>query len=92
MAATFRCNATFFIRERHIFVVVGEIVDGSVRADMVLEIPRQGSEPVRLEIAAVERVSGPRPPEIGLCVRFGSDEELAALQGLSLEGSTLRAE
>jgi hypothetical protein len=65
-------------------------MDGMIRAGMVIELPREGVAPMRMGIAAVEIVSGPRPPEIGLCLRFGTEEELATLQALSLEGATLQ--
>ena len=47
---------------------------------------------VRLCIAAIEFLNGPVPPEVGICLRYGTDDELAALTRLPLKGATMRVE
>jgi hypothetical protein len=89
-SALFRVEETFAIHSRRLFVLVGEIVEGTVRTGMLVHVSLNGSVFVTAPVHGVEFVDGPgRRSRIGLTVRYEDDDDLAFWRGLNIGGGML---
>lgn len=87
MPARFRVHDTFTLQSRRMFVIAGDIVEGTVRVGMQVEVPLNDSLSVTAPVAAVEFVDGPGPQSrVGLGIRYEDDDELEMLRGLNIGG------
>ena len=90
VAARFRAEDTFVIHSRRYFVIAGEIVEGAVRAGMLLSVPLNGSVAMTAPVHAVELVDGPgRKSRVGLVIACEDDFEVELWQALGIGGETL---
>ncbi|HEX8319445.1 hypothetical protein [Longimicrobium sp.] len=87
MSVRFRVEYTFVIAERGLFVLAGEIVEGSVRPGMVLQVPLNDMVTITAPVHGVEAVdaSGQRS-RTGLTLKCEDDIDLSLWRGLNLDG------
>jgi hypothetical protein len=89
-SALFRVEETFAIHSRRLFVLVGEIVEGTVRTGMLVQVSLNGAVFVTAPVSGVEFVDGPgRRSRIGLTVRYEDDDDLAFWRGLNIGGGMI---
>jgi hypothetical protein len=87
MSTLFRVEDTFAITLRNLFVLAGEIVEGTVRAGMVLQIPLNDMVTMTAPVHGVEFVDGPgQRSRIGLTLQYEDEADLAFWRGLNLQG------
>jgi hypothetical protein len=90
MSTRFRAHDTFCIHSRRMFVITGEILEGTVRVGMQVEMPLNDAVSMTAPITAVEFVDGPgRQSRIGLGIRYEDEVELATWQGLNIGGGVV---
>jgi hypothetical protein len=90
VAARFRAADTFVIHSRRYFVIAGEIVEGTVRAGMLLSVPLNGSVAMTTPVHAVEFVDDPgRKSQVGLVIACEDDFEVELWQALGIGGEIL---
>ena len=90
MAARFRVVDTFHLESRHYFVVVGDVLEGIVRAGMEVVFPSKTFGEMRRRIFSIEFVDGiERKAWLGLTVKYDNDEDLETLRALDLKGCEL---
>jgi hypothetical protein len=77
--AKFKVNGTFVLPSRKLFVVHGEVLDGSVEPGMVATFPCGGFHPWRLEIDGVEVADWVRERHSEFALTFRTYEERLAL-------------
>ena len=90
MPAVFQASASFALPPRRWFVVCGDIVSGVIKKDMVMRL--RGGSPATplLTIAAVEIVTKEKGgSQVGICVPYGSVDELSRLQSLNVDGKII---
>src|SRR5262245_42028241 len=81
--ARFRVRDTFIIESRRWFVVAGSIVEGVVRAGMIVKLPDGGASPLLERVQSIEfarRTDGQE--DVCLCISYDDAEKLAVLTGL----------
>jgi hypothetical protein len=87
MSVRFRVEYTFIIAERRLFVLAGEIVEGSVRPGMVLQVPLNDMVTITAPVHGVEAVDRPgQRSRTGLTLQCEDDIDLSLWRGLNLEG------
>ena len=93
MPATFKAVETFHLKSRHLFVIYGDIVKGTVRPGMRVSLPLNGTVTIHGPIEAVEYVDvtpGERS-HVALCVGFEeSAEELTFWEAMNIADETLQ--
>lgn len=87
MSVRFRVEYTFVIAERSLFVLAGEIMEGSVRPGMVLQVPLNDMVIMTAPVHGVEAVDavGQRS-RTGLTLKCEDDIDLSLWRGLNLDG------
>src|SRR3954451_11780846 len=89
MAARFHVRQAFAIEKRHVFVLVGTALEGTVTAGMSAAVPLHGSLSITIPIDAVELVRRGGAESGALTSSYSRLEELETLPGLDLAASTL---
>ena len=88
--ARFRIERTFQIEIRRVFVLAGEVLDGTVRPGQRLVTSRIDAPVASVESVLVSASTG--LSWVGLTFRYESDEQLRRWTELKLEGSTIQLE
>ena len=87
MPALFRVEDTFAITLRGLFVLSGEVVEGTVRTGMLLQVPLNDAVTMTAPVHGVEFVDGPgQRSRIGLTLQYEDEADLAFWRGLNLQG------
>ena len=90
MAARFRVVDAFHLESRRYFVIVGDILEGIVRAGMEIVFFPETLGVIRRRIISIEFVDGvERKAWLGLVMKYDSDEDLKTLRALDLKGCEL---
>ncbi len=91
--ATFYASGSFLLRERRLFVIVGDVLEGEVRAGMKLSVPLGGIA-LTTRVASVEFVDviHERKAYLGLAIECADPDELDFWMGLGISGETLTLE
>jgi hypothetical protein len=87
--ARFRIDHTFAIRSRKLFVFAGEVVEGTIRAGMVIHWPRNPSNDMTFAIHGVELGNKGRDGFVGLTYLAGDADELDFLGQLDPSGDVV---
>jgi hypothetical protein len=88
--AEFLVQATFQNHTQEYFVIAGALLEGTITSDMCIVLPTSSPLGPALEIAAIEIVRRTDDSHsLALCTRYGSKEELHALQSLQLQGEII---
>jgi hypothetical protein len=88
MPARFHVKHTFAIENRHLFVLVGRPVEGTLAAGMHASVPVSAALFVSIPIDGVEMVRRGGAESVALTYRYSRPEELATLRDLAL-GETI---
>jgi hypothetical protein len=88
MPARFHVKHTFAIEGRHLFVLVGTPVEGTLEAGMHVSVPVSDALFVSIQIHGVEMVRRGGAESVALTYRYSRPEELETLRNLSL-GETI---
>jgi hypothetical protein len=89
MPARFQVKHSFAIERRHLFVLVGTPVEGTVTAGMHAAVPVGPAISLAIPIHGVEVVRRGGSESVALTSRYSRREELDVLRGLALGGSVL---
>jgi len=86
----FRVRNTFVLESRRLFVLAGSIVEGQIRAGMIVNVPLNSSLVISGEIHSVEftRRSDGRE-DICLCISYEDSDELGVWNALNVRNETL---
>jgi hypothetical protein len=86
----FRVNYTFALEARRLFVLAGSIVEGQIRAGMIVNAPLNSLLVISGQIDSVEfaRRAGGRE-DICLCITYENSDELAVWNALDIKNETL---
>jgi hypothetical protein len=87
MSVLFRVEYTFEIAGRGLFVLAGEILEGTVRPGMVLQVPLNDMAAITAPVHGVEAVDalGQRS-RTGLTLKCEDEIDLSLWRGLNLDG------
>jgi hypothetical protein len=86
----FRVNDTFALESRRLFVLAGSIVEGQIRAGMIVNVPLNSSLVVSGQIHCVEfarRANGGE--DVCLCISYEDSDELGVWNTLNVQNETL---
>src|SRR5215470_9259429 len=86
----FRVNDTFALESRRLFVLAGSIVEGHIRAGMIVNVPLNSSLLISEQIHSVEfarRTDGRE--DVCLCITYEGSDELGVWKALNLQNETL---
>jgi hypothetical protein len=89
MPARFQVKHSFAIEKRHLFVLVGTPVEGTVTEGMHAAVPVGPAISLAIPIHGVEVVRRGGSESVALTSRYSRREELDVLRGLALGGSVL---
>ena len=92
MAVKFYIRDTLEIPSRHLFVLAGSIVEGTVRPGMSVKVLYNKSLPLDYKIHALEFARRDGREDTCLCLRYADDEELDFLKCLNLGDETVTLE
>jgi len=86
----FRVNDTFALESRRLFVLAGSIVEGQIRAGMIVNVPLNSSLLISGQIHSIEfvRRTGGRE-DVCLCITYEDSDELGVWKALNLQNETL---
>jgi hypothetical protein len=86
----FRVNDTIALESRRLFVLAGSIVEGQIRAGMIVNVLLNSSLLISLQIHSVEfaRRSGGRE-DVCLCLAYEDSAELDLWKALNIQSETL---
>lgn len=86
----FHVNDTFALESRRLFVLAGSILEGEIRAGMIVNVPLNSSLVVSGQIHSVEfaRRAGGRE-DVCLCISYEDSDELGAWEALNIKNETL---
>lgn len=87
--ARFHISEVFPLKSRSLFVLAGNILDGTVSPGMFVHIPFNGSVAMTAAIHAVEFIRHKDREELGLCIKCEDDEELDLWAGLNIGSETV---
>lgn len=90
--ARFFVRETFRLSSRHLFVLLGSIVQGSIRAGMSIRIALNSSVSLQFKIHSIEfarREGGAE--DVCLCVKC-EEGDFALLEGLNIGDETVEVE
>lgn len=88
MSARFLVEGTFQVRSRRLFIVHGQVLDGTVRVGQVVERPDGLGAAVRaVKFALLSAREGRENPALGF--EYRDENELVRWQALALRGKTL---
>ena len=85
-----RVNDTFALESRRLFVLAGSIVEGQIRAGMIVNVPLNSSLVVSGQIHSVEfarRAGGEE--DVCLCISYEDSDELGVWNALNVRNETL---
>ena len=85
-----RVNDTFALESRRLFVLAGSIVEGQLRAGMIVNVPLNSSLVVSGQIHSVEfarRADGRE--DVCLCISYEDSDELGVWNALNVRNETL---
>src|SRR5262249_8957013 len=86
----FRVNNTFALESRRLFVLAGSIVEGQIRAGMIVKVPLNSSLSISGQIHSVEfarRTDGRE--DVCLCITYEDPDEVDVWKSLNLRNETL---
>jgi hypothetical protein len=91
VATKFFAVGSFLLRSRNLFVIVGDVVEGEVRAGMELALPLNGTLSVTGKISSIEYVdvSHQGRSYIGLALACDDPDELGFWSAMNISGETL---
>lgn len=89
MPSRFHVKHTFPIEGRHLFVLVGTPVEGTLEAGMQVSVPVSTALFVSIPIHGVEMVRRGGAESVALTYRYSRPEELETLRNLALGGTIL---
>jgi hypothetical protein len=87
---TFEVRESFALESRNWFVLAGQILEGEIRAGMVVLVPMTSLPSLSWPIRAIEfllRSDGRE--DVCLCLRYDDERELSRLSGWQLRGEVL---
>ena len=88
--ATFRALRTFGLESRNLFVISGDVVQGSVVAGMRIHVPLNSAVSIEMTISSVEYVDGPGDrSEVGLTFECAAWDEVQLLCALRIQDEVL---
>ncbi|NOY94739.1 MAG: hypothetical protein GXP55_26475 [Deltaproteobacteria bacterium] len=92
-AAKFYAVGSFLMRSRNLFVVIGDVLEGTVVAGMRLRMPLGGTS-VGVRVASVEYVDVVHEGKgyVGLAMEYADPADLELLMALHVGGETLGLE
>jgi hypothetical protein len=86
----FRVNNTFALESRRLFVLAGSIVEGQIRAGMIVNVPLNSSLVVSGHIHSVEFARrADRREDVCLCISYEDTDELGVWKNLNIQNETL---
>jgi hypothetical protein len=86
----FWVNHTFALEPRRLFVMAGSIVEGQIRAGMIVKVPLNSSLAISAQIHSVEfarRTDGRE--DVCLCITYEDPDELFVWNPLNIRDETL---
>jgi uncharacterized protein (DUF1015 family) len=86
----FRVNDIFALESRQLFVLAGSIVEGQIRAGMIVNVPLNSSLVVSGQIHSVEfarRADGRE--DVCLCISYEDSDEPGVWNTLNVQNETL---
>jgi len=86
----FRVNDTFVLKGRRLFVLAGSVVEGQIRAGMIVKVPLNSSLSISGQIHSIEfarRTDGRE--DVCLCIACEGSGELDVWNGLNIQDETL---
>jgi hypothetical protein len=86
----FRVKDTFALELRQLFVMAGSIVEGQIRAGMIVSVPLNSSFLVSGQIHSVEfarRIDGGE--DVCLCIAYEDSDELGLWNALNVQNETV---
>ena len=86
----FRVNDTFALESRRLFVLAGSIVEGQIRAGMIVNVPLNSSLLISGQIHSVEfaRRTDERE-DVCLCIAYEGSDELGVWNALNVQNEML---
>ena len=87
--ALFHAHETFPIRSRQLFCIIGDVTEGTIKAGMLLKLPRSSSLGAFAEVVACEFVNRIPANCLAMVVDYQSDEQLRAWQKLAFADEVL---
>jgi uncharacterized protein (DUF1015 family) len=86
----FRVNDTFALESRRLFVLAGSIVEGQIRAGMIVNVPLNSSLLISGQIHSVEFVRRTDEREdVCLCIAYEGSDELGVWNALNVQNEML---
>jgi uncharacterized protein (DUF1015 family) len=86
----FRVNDTFALESRRLFVLAGSIVEGQIRAGMIVDVPLNSSLLISGQIHSVEFVRRTDEREdVCLCIAYEGSDELGVWNALNVQNEML---
>lgn len=92
MPVKFHVRDTFALTSRSFFILAGTIIEGFIRPGMAVQIVRNSTERLALEISAIEFARRQHGEDVCLCVRYADKDELDRLKALNIEDETFTIE
>jgi hypothetical protein len=89
MPARFQVKHTFVIEKRHLFVVVGTPVEGTIAPGMTAAVPVSDTLSIAIPIQAIEPMRRGGGEGVALISPYAQPEEVEILRGLDLAGAVL---
>lgn len=89
MPARFQVKHTFVIEKRHLFVLVGAPLEGTISAGMTAAVPVSATLSIAIPIQGVEMVRRGGGESVALTSPYARQEEVDILRSLDLAGTLL---
>ena len=89
MPARFQVKHTFVIEKRHLFVLVGTPLEGTISAGMTAAVPVSATLSIAIPIQGVEMVRRGGGEGVALTSPYARQEEVDILRSLDLAGTLL---
>ena len=86
----FQVDNTFALESRRLFVLAGSIVEGQIRAGMIVKVPLNSSLSISGQIHSIEfarRTDGRE--DVCLCITYEGPDEVDVWKRLNLRNETL---
>jgi hypothetical protein len=85
----FHVRDTFSINDKSIFVMAGFVIEGEIRAGMLVRMPVGATVMMTAEIDRIEYVRRPDGDVVCLCIRCAKPEEVTLWQALNIKDQTI---
>lgn len=91
MSAKFLAVGSFFVKSRNLYMIVGDVVGGEVKAGSFVSIRLNPSLSIAAKVGSVEvvEVAHEERNYLGLVIEYDDAEDLEMLAGLGVGGETL---